>query len=386
MRAWLFLAILAMAVSAQAQSIGESELRDAVSKLLAGDLVAAENALAPLLEIKPRYRLAHLLYADIQQARAGRAVAFERSDLSESSELRAQLAELKKRWSYKPGRRATQVPAALIQVPREIQTVLLVDTDRGRLYRMENGDNGLRLRDDYYSAIGKRGAGKTKAWDRLTPLGAYFLVDRLESREIHDKYGALAYPSDYPNAWDKRLGKTGDGIWLHGTERDGFSRPPLDSDGCVVLTNADLLALQDSLHPEQTPIIIARSLNWHAPSDQQTEQLQSSLTEFLEQWRQALQSRDAARFLALYSADFAPPNSSSIDWRELRTQAFEQGGATDVSVSEVFISAYPEQKDLFVLRFRLSLAGEGFARQTYKRLYVKRQPQGGWRIEAAGNG
>ncbi|MEM7277144.1 MAG: L,D-transpeptidase [Pseudomonadota bacterium] len=386
MKAWLFLAVFALSVSAEAQSIGESELREAVSQLLAGDLVAAETALAPLLEIQPRYRLAHLLYADIQQARAGKPLAFERSDWPDSAELRAQLEELRKRWSYKPGRRARQAPSALIQVPRTIQTVLLVDTDRGRLYRVENGEDGLRLRDDYYSAIGKRGAGKTKAWDRLTPLGTYFLVDRLENREIHDKYGALAYPSDYPNAWDKRLGKTGDGIWLHGTERDGFARPPLDSDGCVVLTNADLLALQNALYPEQTPIIIARSLDWRAPSHQRTEQLQSSLTQFLEQWRQALQSRDPARFLALYSADFAPPNSSSIDWRELRTQALSQGGAMDVSVSDVFISAYPEQKDLYLLRFKLNLVGEDFARQTYKRLYVKRQPQGGWRIEAAGNG
>lgn len=355
-------------------------------RLVAGDLAGAEKALLPLLEIKPAYRLAHLLYADILQAKAGRPVSFEHSDWSESPELLAQLQELKKRWDYKPGRRTSQVPAALIQVPASIQSILLVDTDKSRLYRMDNSAEGLQLHDDFYSAIGKRGAGKTKAWDRLTPLGTYFLVDRLEDREIHDKYGALAFPSDYPNAWDKKQGRTGDGIWLHGTERDGFARPPLDSDGCVVLTNADLLALQGSLYPEQTPILIARSLKWRAPTDQATEQLRSSLAGFLDQWRQALQTRELVQFLDLYSADFAPANTSSIEWREQRAQAFERGEAMEVGVSELFISAYPESQGLYLLRFRLSFTGQDFKRETYKRLYVKRQPQGGWRIKAAGNG
>jgi hypothetical protein len=39
---------------------------------------------------------------------------------------------------------------------------------------------------------------------------------------------------------DARRGKTGSGIWLHGTPPDQFVRAPKATDGCVVLANPDL--------------------------------------------------------------------------------------------------------------------------------------------------
>ena len=49
-----------------------------------------------------------------------------------------------------------------------------------------------------------------------------------------------ALPINYPNLLDMQRGKTGSGIWLHGTPPSQFSRAPQASDGCVVLANPDL--------------------------------------------------------------------------------------------------------------------------------------------------
>ena len=63
-------------------------------------------------------------------------------------------------------------------------------------------------------------------------------------RDLPDLYGIGAFPLNYPNELDQHQGKTGYGIWLHGTDKSYYSRPPLDSEGCVVLTNLDLDAVK----------------------------------------------------------------------------------------------------------------------------------------------
>jgi murein L,D-transpeptidase YafK len=58
--------------------------------------------------------------------------------------------------------------------------------------------------------------------------------------KLTDFYGSGAFPINYPNEWDRIRGRNGYGIWLHGTPRDTYSRPPRASDGCIVLSNEDL--------------------------------------------------------------------------------------------------------------------------------------------------
>ena len=43
--------------------------------------------------------------------------------------------------------------------------------------------------------------------------------------ELTDFYGTGAYPISYPNEWDKRQGRNGHGIWLHGTPERHLQPP-----------------------------------------------------------------------------------------------------------------------------------------------------------------
>jgi len=114
---------------------------------------------------------------------------------------------------------------------------------------------------DYYVSQGRYGVNKAKEGDQRTPLGVYYVNARIPGPKLPDFYGTGALPINYPNEWDKRNGRSGSGIWLHGTPSDNFSRPPLSSDGCVVLANPDLQSLYATAEVGKTVVVISDTCN-----------------------------------------------------------------------------------------------------------------------------
>ena len=56
------------------------------------------------------------------------------------------------------------------------------------------------------------------------------------------------YQSTFPNDYDKDLGKTGYGIWLHGVEDDSRIEKANVTEGCVAFYNADIKLLKTGLN------------------------------------------------------------------------------------------------------------------------------------------
>jgi hypothetical protein len=155
------------------------------------------------------------------------------------------------------------VPAYVLQLPDSVDAVLIAETDSAKLHRYERVQDILKHRETRYMSIGENGVGKERAWDRRTPLGIYFANEQLDTSRMHDKYGPMAFPLDYPNAWDEVNARTGDGIWIHGVDRNGGRRPPLDTDGCIALPNEDLLELEAQIQLLTTPRLL---MNGHGVS------------------------------------------------------------------------------------------------------------------------
>jgi murein L,D-transpeptidase YafK len=154
------------------------------------------------------------------------------------------------------------VPRYLLQMQPEQKHAVVVDTQKSRLYLYQNDNGTPRFVADYYISQGKLGAEKAREGDKKTPIGVYHVTSSLPRQKLTDFYGSGAFPINYPNDWDKRQGRNGHGIWLHGTPSDTFSRPPKASDGCVVLANQDLDTLSKSLQVGLTPVIISNSIEW----------------------------------------------------------------------------------------------------------------------------
>jgi len=276
------------------------------------------------------------------------------------------------------------VPAYILEVPDSVSSLLIADTNSATLYRFGQNDSGIVNLDQRYMSIGQNGVGKQKAWDRKTPLGVYFITEELDTSNLDAKYGVAAYPLDYPNAWDDYKERTGNGIWLHGVDRNGARRPPRDTDGCLALPNDELLSLGDALEPLVTPVIVARELIW--ATAEEVENLRIELRIALEIWRQSLEESDLVTYLSLYANDFRHQGMDKEAWASNRLGSFDTRDIESVNLESILLIADPEEPGLYLSRFTQEfVTGSGPVRIT-KRLYWLRSNDNEWQIVAEGAG
>jgi len=208
---------------------------------------------------------------------------------------------------------------------------------------------------------------KLREGDKKTPLGVYHVLSQMPRNRLGDLYGIGAFPLNYPNEWDAREGRNGHGIWLHGTPRDTYSRPPRASDGCVVLTNEDLDDLTKRLQVGLTPVIIADGVEWVTVPAVQT--LQRSLADALERWRNDWENRDMDRYLAHYARNFSGEGMGLPGWSVQKRRVNSGKEWIKVALSDVSIVLYPGRDDLAVIDFAQDYTSSNLANKMKKRQY-----------------
>ena len=274
--------------------------------------------------------------------------------------------------------RTSQLPAYLLEMPESVSDILIADAASATLRRFVRAGNRIIEKDQRYMSIGLNGMGKQRAWDRKTPLGVYFITEKIDTSNLNAKYGVAAYALDYPNAWDRQKQRTGSGIWLHGVDRGNPDRPPRDTDGCLALPNEELTLLADVLEPQVTPIIVARKVAWASP-----EELRNTRQEFrgvLDTWRNSLASGDLDTFLSLYAEDFQYRAMDKDEWSLHRRAEFEAQRIEGVKIDDLMLLADPEEPNLYLSRFRQILSTDAGRAATTKRLYWRRTDSERWEI------
>jgi len=263
----------------------------------------------------PNFQLAQLLYGDLLASRTRALKSMGDVTPPSASPAASGLLELREESQRRVAAvrdrpRDGTLPAQFLKISPQIRTAIAIDTSRARLYLFSNDANGLRLSADYYVSIGKSGTVKSQEGDQRTPLGVYFVTSNLDTKALNEFYGAGAMPLNYPNVLDLKRGKSGGGIWLHGTPPQQFSRAPRSTDGCLVLSNPDISALIRKVSVGNTPVVVASQLIWK-PSNQ----LQSQGRPFeavLDAWREAKVAGDLNKVLSFYASDFSS-NGKTID-------------------------------------------------------------------------
>jgi murein L,D-transpeptidase YafK len=279
---------------------------------------------------------------------------------------------------------AGSVPAYFLQLPASVVTVLIAEVNSSTLYRYIVTQQGTKLDDESYMSVGQNGVSKRQAWDRRTPLGTYFINEQLDTSKLHDKYGPIAFPLDYPNVWDQLSGRSGDGIWIHGVAAGGDRRPHLDTDGCIALPNDELLAVADLLIPLVTPVIITRDIKWISP--QELSLIRERLQLAVDEWVSSYLSGDLHRYLALYSEGFRHRGMNKDEWSAYRLQTIGTAKIRDFYLEDVLLLADPEEDGLYLSRFRQTIADATHTVVTIKRLYWRESVDGKLRIVAEDNG
>jgi len=332
-----------------------------------------------LIRDYPNFRLAHLVRGDLLLARSRPLLTFGNVVKTVPQEkidgMRDEALVRLRAHRQRPAE--DRVPRQVLQLHSGQKHVLLVDSRRSRLYVFANDGGRPRLVADYYVTLGKNGMEKTRQGDQKTPVGVYYVTGNLPRSKLTDFYGAGAYPINYPNEWDRRLGRNGFGIWLHGVPSDVYSRPPRASDGCIVLANPDLESIGHYVQVGLTPVIIADEIEWSDAASVEAER--TSLAAAVESWRTDWESRDTERYLSHYSARFTAPGQDLAGWSAHKRNVNASKRWIKVGLSRVSMIRYPRERDFVVVTFDQDYRSDSLSNVMRKRQYWIKE-DGGWKI------
>ena len=265
-------------------------------------------------------------------------------------------------------------PAYLIEIPSSIENVFIADIENAKLIQYSVEKNRPIKNQEYLLPVGKNGSGKKIQGDKKTPLGVYFITEKLDISKLPPRYGAAAYPLDYPNSLDRYMKKTGYGIWLHGTDPDILKRPPRDTDGCLALQNKQLLELSEYLVPMNTPIIVVKTINWK--TEDQLNLIRNELHEVLGAWKLSFESSESERFVSFYDTNVLMSSISEYSIIEDSSVIKKS-----IVIMDLTIIGDPLKSDIVLTRFTQKIRYNDIISAEKKRLYWQKQKDG-WKIIA----
>jgi murein L,D-transpeptidase YafK len=367
-------------VAATIDAQAEARLLEVYQLMGSGRSHEALEKAGAIVQKYPHFQLAQLVYGDLLAARvrpvktvgdvppdvaalAGGALG----DLREESQKRVKAL-------YERPRPGT-IPSQFLEISKKTRYAIAVDTSRSRLYLFENRAAGLNLVADYYTSVGKAGVAKAEQGDQRTPLGVYYITSHLDARSLKDFYGSGALPINYPNMLDAKRGKTGSGIWLHGTPPGQFSRAPLATDGCLVMANPDLKHLIETVEIGRTPVVIAPQLQWVDPLSAAAQG--KPFQGVLQAWRNAKVEGNMNRLLSFYAPDFNAYGKTLEQWSAVLKSEVAKTQGHPIELKDLSLLRWTDSADTMVVTF--GEVPQGQRTGWTKRQYWSRQG-GEWKI------
>ena len=334
-----------------------------------------------LVRDHPNFHLAHLVHGDLlsMQVRPVRQLGdVPDTKASAATQQLATLREESRRRMLALTERPPEgaVPSQFLALSAQSRHAIAVDASRSRLYLFENQsaaqpDNlsapapRFKLLGDFYISVGLSGIEKSVEGDKRTPLGVYYITSNLNPDNLPDLYGVGALPINYPNPLDVQRGKTGSGIWLHGTPREQFVRAPQASDGCVVLSNPDLEKLLATVQIRTTPVVIAPELQWVQPQDLDGDR--QAFEGALEAWRQAKSEGQVDQLKSFYSSRTNGTKDVAQGWARMESEVRSGRTPKDLLLKDVSMLRWKDSQDTMVVTFGEVASGQsrGVTRRQY---------------------
>ena len=359
------------------ESLKENGIKSALKEL---DAALAKN---------PNFRLGHLMRGDLLMAKSGAPLSLSDSPAGRSNRTQpdtiASIANLRHEAQVRLNRyydapAPDALPTAVLQMAPGQQHALLIDTLRSRIYVFRNNNGKPQRVADFYTSIGKLGAEKTREGDQKTPLGVYRVTSTVAKEKLTDFYGPGAFPINFPNDMDRRLGRTGSGIWIHGTPPDTYSRPPWASDGCVVLTNEDFQQLGQYIEPGFTPVVISPTVEWQSPDDWVA--FRTAFDGYLTQWKRDWESLNMDAYLAHYSNAFEADGKDLREWASNKRRVNAGKTFVKVEIQNLAVFEYAtgtNQTPLMMVTFDQEYKSSNNVSKMKKRQYWQRE-DGRWKI------
>jgi len=348
-----------------------------------GRLEKALSKTEDVLESYPKSRITHLMKADILRAMNGdlstiadgidhKSKAF--SDFQHELNNRSTRYFEPKKTDY-----SQLLPASILDMGQDSH-MLLAEMTTGRFFVIENDQGRPKVIYDYYMTIGKAGYGKQYEGDNKTPLGLYHVTHEIPGSKLPDLYGSGAFPVNYPNKIDLWRKRTGYGIWLHGTPSDTYSRAPLASEGCFVLSNEDYDHVAPLIRSVERPrVLLVDTVTWL--NQDEFDQHKQRYIDVLTNWANDWESLDVDRYVRHYSEqNFNLGKGDYEKWEQRKRNIASSKEFVQLAIDINGLFIYPGEQDMFVVDFKQSYLSNNYQSRSDKQQYWKKSNRGKWQI------
>ncbi len=361
----------------------ESLLIESLESISNGKLDQAIKTIDELIALAPNFKLAHLIRGDILTAYSMSINNFGGSAIKINS---IKVEEFKKEAQrrikgYLASIKYNLQPKFNILPDQNDKYLIYVDMDSSRLFVFENSKGKYSYLSDYYVSIGRNGYGKRFEGDKKTPFGTYFIQKKIQ-QELTDFYGDGAYPLNYPNEFDRVNKSTGSGIWIHGTSKSTYSRAPEASDGCIVLSNKDLVEIKNVLNTTGTPVILSNLSinNLSLRKEEDIKNDQKRLLSTIKSWKESWRNANYSEYINFYTNNAIYNNANYKKWALIKKNVFKRSKNIRISLNNISIYEYPSNQDqLRIVLFDQDYKSNLIINKTKKKQIWKTE-NGEWRI------
>jgi murein L,D-transpeptidase YafK len=273
-----------------------------------------------------------------------------------------------------PGVLEDFLPEPVLGLEGRPRYVLLVEKDRQLLHLLRY-DGQVELVRTMPCTTGQNLGDKSVVGDKKTPEGVYFFTRHIDGDELPPLYGAGAFPMDYPNFFDRKDGRKGSGIWLHGVEYEGRVLKARDTRGCVAVGNDDFRDLEEMIELRDTPIVVTTSFRWLQREDH--ERLEREVRDALEGWHRAWEGKQIDTFIDHYDEGFRSRGMNRDAWKAYKDRFNKIYAHIDVEMED--LALLQEGEGRVIADFRQKYASDRYRDEGHKQLYLRRTDEG-WKI------
>lgn len=278
----------------------------------------------------------------------------------------------------------SMMPAPLLMLDNFFSHHILIAEKSTHLLHLYQNNNGFpEFVRSYQIATGKKSGDKELEGDFKTPEGIYNFTNFLTNKELLSQsgpqaaiYGAGAFVTDYPNAVDKILKKTGSGIWLHSTNDETRIEKGLDSRGCVVTANNELIDVSKYLELNKTPLIIVQDLLYlnSVSFSAQKEELKN----FIDSWLNAWRKKDIESYISFYHpVEFSDSKGKYASYKAYKKAVFSNPGFPEINLDHISIL---KSKNYAVVTFSQTYRSKTINDTGRKLLYLRQDSNYNWKI------
>lgn len=269
---------------------------------------------------------------------------------------------------------AETLPGPLVGLERDNEYALLVDKATQTLLLYQKRDGRLTHIKTYACSTGENDGKKSEPGDKRTPEGIYLFTSRKSGPDLPAEYGSMAFPLDYPNFYDRKQNKSGNGIWLHSTNEPLRAFLPQKTRGCIVVNDNDIQAVSQILRLRDTPIIIYEKIPYHPPQEQR--KLRGEILRLVSSWEKSWETKDLNRFIGFYARTFRHDKMDLRAWRAYKRGIFSRTKRIHLKLTPYNILRH---ENYLIVTFRQDYRADTHSDKGVKRLFLIRE-KNTWRI------